>query len=222
MDQPGVDEREHGRALAALGRLNLASGTCRQLWRRIAAFAGRRRRRRLRVLDVASGGGDVAFGLWKTARRHGVELEIVGLDFSPTACQFAAKRCEGAGPAIQFRTADVVHHELPGGFDVAVCSLFLHHLSLEEAAALLRTMVASAELTLVSDLRRCAAGYVLAWAACRLATRSPLVRADGPQSVRNAFSLTEMRELCDAARLPQATVERVWPCRLLVQHWRRS
>jgi 2-polyprenyl-3-methyl-5-hydroxy-6-metoxy-1,4-benzoquinol methylase len=216
MDQPELDVAEHRDALAGLRRLNLASGTCRQLWKHVAAFASRRRKRRLRVLDIASGGGDVPLGLWKLASRHGVDLQVLGLDVSPTACQYASSRCAQAGGSIAFAQANVTRDALPTGFDVVTCSLFLHHLAIDEAAALLAKMAAAGDLLLVSDLRRCAAGYALAQIACRTLTSSPVVRFDGPQSVANAFSLREMRQLCHAAGLPDARVRRAWPCRMLV------
>ncbi|MCC6493624.1 MAG: methyltransferase domain-containing protein [Pirellulales bacterium] len=221
MDQADLDEREHGRALKGLARINVASRTCQQFWRYIDEFARRRVRGAVRILDVASGGGDVAFGLWKIARRRGVALQIVGLDLSPTACRFAAERCRRAEPAIEFHAADVIRDELPGGFDVAMSALFLHHLSERDCVTVLRKLAAAAPLVLASDLRRSTAGYLLAHVACRALSRSPIVHFDGPQSVRNAYSLEEMKSLCAAAGLPHATVRPAWPCRLVVRHQRR-
>jgi 2-polyprenyl-3-methyl-5-hydroxy-6-metoxy-1,4-benzoquinol methylase len=220
MDHPGLDAVEHGRALAGLGRLNLASGICRQLWKPVAGFARRRDLSHLRVLDIASGGGDVSLGLWQLAQRQGVDLQIVGLDVSPTACQYANHRCEQAGGAIAFRQADVTREALPMGFDVVTSSLFLHHLSFAEAAALLTKMAGAGRLLLMSDLRRCTSGYTLAQIACRTLTRSSVVHFDGPQSVANAFSLREMRQLSRAAGLLDATVRRAWPCRMMLVHER--
>jgi 2-polyprenyl-3-methyl-5-hydroxy-6-metoxy-1,4-benzoquinol methylase len=173
---------------------------------------------RLRVLDVASGGGDIALGLWQAAKQHEVELRILGLDISATACTHATERCRPAGRSIVFQQSDVTSDSLPNGFDVVTCSLFLHHLEFAQAAHVLRKMAAAGRVLIVSDLRRSAVGYALAQAACRVLTRSPIVRFDGPQSVANAFSLSEMRQLCEAAGLANATIRRAWPCRLMVVH----
>jgi hypothetical protein len=75
------------------------------------------------------------------------------------------------------------------GFDVVTCSLFLHHLTSDQATNLLMRMAAAGRLLLANDLRRCVSGYLMAQLACRCLTRSPIVRYDGPQSVANAFTI---------------------------------
>jgi 2-polyprenyl-3-methyl-5-hydroxy-6-metoxy-1,4-benzoquinol methylase len=218
MDQAGLDVYEHSRALAGLRRLNLASGVARRLWQEIAAQSSMQPGGRLRVLDIASGGGDVALGLWMRARRRNIALEILGLDASHTACRTAAARCAPAKGEITFQCRDVLATALPTGFDVIVCTLFLHHLAVAEAQTLLANMRAAGPLMVLSDLRRCSVGYAIAHAACRMLTRSPIVHYDGPQSVASAFSLAEMRSLCQAAGLANAIVRPVWPWRILVVH----
>ena len=220
MDQPRLDKPRHYQALDGLHRLNVASGTCRQLWRSVRATLGLRQRR-LRMLDVASGGGDVPLGMWKLAQRDGVDLEILGVDASLAACEYAASRAQPHAASFAFKQLDVTREQLPAGFDVVTCSLFLHHLTAEQASDLLTNMAAAGELLLVSDLRRSAGGYALAQLACRMLTCSPIVRSDGPQSVANAFTLGEMRELCERAGIKNATTEAVWPFRLMVMHQAR-
>ena len=172
----------------------------------------------MRLLDIASGGGDVTFGLWKLARRVGVELEILGLDVSATACAQAARRCRAAGKSISFASMDVLSADLPGGFDVVISTLFLHHLTSPDAARLLSKMAAAGNLLVVSDLRRSRVGYGVAYVACHLLTRSKMVHHDGPQSVANAFTIPEMNALCQSAGLENAIVRRAWPWRLMVVH----
>ncbi len=220
MDRPELDVHQHHRALTGLRRLNRASGVCRQLWRHIATLPQCQRGGLVRLLDVASGGGDVAWGLYHLARRHGVKLKILGLDVSAAACQYASTRCTTAGDAIAFEQADVTREALPTGFDAVTCSLFLHHLPSDQATQLLANMAAAGELLLASDLRRCVEGYALAHAAARVITRSAVVRYDAPQSVANSFSLDEMQALCTAAGLTGASVRKAWPCRLSVVHRR--
>jgi len=218
MDQAGLDVYEHARALAGLRRLNLASGVARRLWQEIVARTSVQPGGRLRVLDIASGGGDVTLGLWTRARRRNIAMEILGLDASHTACSTAAARCARAKGEVTFQCRDVLSTALPTGFDIVICTLFLHHLAMADAQKLLSNMCAAAPLMVMSDLRRCSLGYAIAHAACRLLTRSPIVHYDGPQSVASAFSLVEMRGLCHAAGLADAIVRPVWPWRILVVH----
>jgi 2-polyprenyl-3-methyl-5-hydroxy-6-metoxy-1,4-benzoquinol methylase len=216
MDQSEISLEEYVHALGGLGRLNKVSLISVQIWQEIAALTGVRRGGRVRILDVASGGGDVAYGLWKLATRRGVQLDVLGIDINPTACIQASRRCLRAGKAISFSCVDVIREPLPSGFDVIMSSLFLHHLHWNQAIHLLSKMGAAGKFLIVSDLRRSVVGYAVAQAACRLLTRSRIVHYDGPQSVSNAFTLPEMRELCQAAGLSGVKVRRAWPWRLML------
>ena len=216
MDQIETPRAEHVRALQGLRRLNVASGVAAQLWRQITSHCGVTSDRRLRVLDVACGGGDVAVGVWKRAQRQGIAVDLVCLDRSPTACEQASQRCRAAGASMELVCTDAVRSPLPSDFDVVMSSLFLHHLSRPDAVKLLAKMGDAGRLLVVSDLRRSAVGYVVAHAASRLVTRSPIVHYDGPQSVANAFSVSEAAALCDEAGLSGAIVRCAWPWRLMI------
>ena len=122
---------------------------------------------------------------------------------------------------MHFFVADAANSSLPNGYDVAMCSLFLHHLTNDEAESFLRKMAAAAcQLVLVNDLRRSMTGLALAYVGTRLLSRSPVVHIDGALSVRAAFTLAEVRELAERAGLRGAIVMRQWPYRYLLT-WRR-
>ena len=198
MDQPGLDVDLHREALRGLGLINRLSRTPAAVWnpiRQLALESGTRRP--LRILDIACGGGDVALDLARRAARVGIDVEIEGLDISPTALEFARMTAERQGISnVRFREADVLSGPLPAGFDVVTCTLFLHHLDEHEAGGLLSRMATAAErLVVVSDLRRTRVGYLMANLVGRVLTRSPVVRVDGPLSVRAAFSLEEAHTL---------------------------
>jgi hypothetical protein len=122
---------------------------------------------------------------------------------------------------VGFFVHDALHGEPPAGYDAAVTSLFLHHLSEEEAVTFLRRLATSAgRLMLVNDLARGWAGLALAHVATRLLSASSVVHADGPRSVESAFTPAEALALAERAGLGGATVGRHWPCRYLLT-WRR-
>src|SRR5688572_528643 len=97
MDDPDLDPASHRRALACLRRINRLSRSAGMLWPPIRAVARTIAGRPARVLDVASGGGDVPIRLWQRARRARLPLEIVGLDISPVAIDVARGRARAAG-----------------------------------------------------------------------------------------------------------------------------
>ena len=85
MDEPGLDADQHKRALTGLRTIDFLSGSARLIWPAISKLAREMGTGSLRLLDVASGGGDVPIALWRKARRRGIRLTIVGCDVSPVA-----------------------------------------------------------------------------------------------------------------------------------------
>src|SRR5487761_1574136 len=212
MDQPGIDRELHDRALAGLRRINRISGTTGLLWRPIERLAKELAGQPVRILDLASGGGDGAVGLAIEARRSSVPVEVDGCDVSPSAVKHGEVQADRAGlDNVRFFVLDVVKEALPVDYDVVTCSLFLHHLDEVDAEQLLRRMAGAARrLVLVDDLRRSRSGYALAWLGCHLLTRSPVVHADGPRSVRAAFTLEEAARLAQRAGLADCRIVRHW------------
>jgi 2-polyprenyl-3-methyl-5-hydroxy-6-metoxy-1,4-benzoquinol methylase len=222
MDQPGLDQAVHSQALRGLGRINRVSASSSILWPAIASLASRDTRRPIRVLDLATGGGDVPISLARRARRAGFDVGIEGCDISPVAVAFAARAAEAAGVAVRFFPLDALNEALPEGYHIVTCSLFLHHLAEDDAVRLLRKMAEAARcMILVNDLLRSRAGYWLAWTGCRALSRSPIVHHDGPASVRAAFRLEEVRTLAERAGLNGIRLERRWPWRFLLS-WSRG
>ena len=217
MDQPNLDAVEHRRALAGLARLNWISGSTSGIWPAIAG-AARNTKGPLRVLDLATGGGDVPLGLWRRARRHGVELDILGLDISAQAIAVARERADHAGAHIGFETLNVLTEALPQGFDVITASLFLHHLHDSQAEQLLAKMAAATgKMVLINDLVRSRLNLALVALAARLLTTSRVVWTDASLSVRAAFTVDELRNLAISAGLNYTRINRRFPCRMILQ-----
>ncbi len=219
MDDPGLDEARHMRALSALATVNLLSGTAARVWRAILALPAPRDRP-LRVLDVACGGGDVAVSLGRRAARAGVALEIHGCDRSPGALSYARSAARRAGVPVEFFEFDVLGAPLPGGYDLVCSSLFLHHVTDRQAVDLLARMAGAAGAVFVQDLRRTRLGWVLALVTLNTLARSDVARVDGLRSVAAAYTLGEAKALARQAGLDGAVVRPCWPQRFALT-WRR-
>lgn len=221
MDDPALDPDAHLAALRALGTINALSLTAASLARAITGLASGKpdAARPLRVVDVACGGGDVTVAL---ARRLGPSYHVTGIDLSPRAVARAAEHAAGRDVRnVSFAVGDVLAGGCPG-CDVAVTSLFVHHLDDDAAAATIRGLAAAATIGgVVSDLLRSRRGLLLAHLATRLLTRSRVVHVDGPLSVRAARTLPEYRQLMERAGLSAARVATTWPERVLIT-WARE
>jgi 2-polyprenyl-3-methyl-5-hydroxy-6-metoxy-1,4-benzoquinol methylase len=225
MDQPGLDPRRHADALAGLARINRLSRTARTYWRPLLELQKRHNLPRLRILDVASGGGDVSRRLARLAEDAGLDWRIGGCDLSPVAIELARAATLKEEAKVHYFVHDLLSGPAPGEWDAVVCSLFLHHLDEEPAVAMLRAIArpedgAGPKLVLINDLNRSVIGFVLAHVVSRLLTRCDVVHTDGPRSVEGAFTPGEALVLAQKAGLTGATVRRVWPWRWLLQ-WSR-
>lgn len=218
MDAPDLDPARHVSALRALQTVNLLSGTTGRIWREVATLVGDGPRP-LRVLDLACGGGDVAVALQRRADRAALPVEVHGCDRSPVALEHARSTAEAKGVSVDFFELDVLAGPLPDGYDLICCSLFLHHLSHDEAVALLQALASAARAVLIQDLRRTRVGYALAFLTLHTLARSDVARVDGLRSVAGAFTMDEVAGLAQRAGIANARLRPCWPERFTLS-WR--
>jgi 2-polyprenyl-3-methyl-5-hydroxy-6-metoxy-1,4-benzoquinol methylase len=222
IDDPELAQDQLYGALHGLTRINFLSASAASVWSPIRRLAKRLKTTHLRILDIATGAGDIPVALWRKGKRAGLKLEILGVDISERALDFARERGAVCGEDVQFRQLDVFADEIPPGYDVLVSSLFLHHLQDEQAGKLLAGMAHAANhLVLINDLRRGRYGLMLAYLAGRLLTSSPVVRIDAIRSVRAAFSLEEVGAMAESAGMQGADIRRRWPARYLLA-WEKN
>lgn len=222
MDQPGLDPQAHQAALLGLARINALTRSAACFFPAIRRLASQVPSRRLRLLDVACGGGDTVRSIARLGRREGIDLEVHGCDISAEAVALASAAARAEGLEAHFFQADAIGAPLPGGYHLITTSLFLHHLRQPDAETLLRSMAAATlDQLLVHDLIRSHLDLLLTWIGTRLLSRSPIVQIDGPLSVGGAFRIDEVAHLATAAGLAGAQISRFWPERFLLS-WSRD
>lgn len=222
MDAPSLDPALHRQALAGLRTLNWVTCSVAIVWPSILRVAQASPERVVRVLDVACGGGDVACGVMQRARAAGVNVQVDGCDLSITAIAASQELANQMGFAdAKFLSTDVLKDQLPAGYDVVMCSLFLHHFDDPQTLQILQSMRSATEnLLLISDLHRSTWGFFLAWVGCHLFSRSAIVHLDGPRSVEGAYTCQEFVALAKEAGLEGCQLSRHWPERFLLE-WRK-
>src|SRR4051794_30762505 len=90
MDDAAATEPAFAGALRDLARVNRLSLAYRPTLRWLDRLVARTGARRLSVLDVGAGGGDMLLQVEAWARRRGVEVALTGLDRSPWSATYAA------------------------------------------------------------------------------------------------------------------------------------
>ena len=215
LDRPGAPRAVVEATLRDIARVNAWLGG-----RAAAAFGldalldGPLPQRRLTLLDVGAGSGDIVHSLTRRAARRGVTLAPLVVERHPVA----ARLCHGAGlPAVVSDGAG-----LPFGdrsVDVVLVSQVLHHLSRDSAAALLRELNRVARLgVIVADLRRHLVAALGIWLASYPLWLHPVTRRDGVTSVRRGFTQAELRHVLRLAGVPGVVHRR--PGYRLVALWK--
>jgi 2-polyprenyl-3-methyl-5-hydroxy-6-metoxy-1,4-benzoquinol methylase len=161
MEEETADPIALRHTLRQFHAINLLFSRIRGLTRRyIFRDIGRRRLRKVRLLDLGAGAGDFAGWFIASCRRRGVEAGVVCLDRDPRALSFA-REALGAHPAVEFVRGDA------GSVDIAafnahyvVANHFLHHLTDEAIPGQIEKAYQAASCgILINDLLRSAKAH---------------------------------------------------------------
>ncbi|QDT11516.1 hypothetical protein K239x_35140 [Planctomycetes bacterium K23_9] len=222
MDQPDLPEADHRLALRGLARINRFTGVAKKMFAWIRTLANEQPNRTLRLLDVASGSGDLPIEWAVLAAREGLSIDITTLDISAVAAQTQQRNAEQAGVNITPLRADCLNSALPSGYDLLTNSLFMHHLDRPDVIKLIGSMHAAAnQQVLICDLDRSRTNLALVSVGAHLLSRSPVVHTDAKLSVHGAYTADEFRDCCRQAIPIPVSVRKVFPCRF-ISTWRTS
>jgi 2-polyprenyl-3-methyl-5-hydroxy-6-metoxy-1,4-benzoquinol methylase len=211
MDDPDCDLPTLRRTYAHFRTVNrLVAGWRRVYRRRIRPLLSSDRVTTL--LDVGSGGGDVARALARWAASDGLRLEITAVDPDERAHAFASTG--PAVPGVRFRAATSADLVDEGSqFDIVISNHLLHHLEDPDLEALVRDCERLARLLVIhNDLERSRYAYVTYAVASRPFRGWSFIHVDGLLSIRRSYRKDEL-----AAQVPPGWgVGRLFPARLLL------
>lgn len=141
----------------------------------------------LSLLEVGGGGGDVPASTQRALARQGIPLRVTLLD------RMASHLPRNGTPAVG---AEALRLPFPdNAFDIVGSNLFLHHFDPERLVQLTAEALRVARVAvLVNDLIRSPIHLLLTYLGMPL-FRSRLTWHDAPASVRQAYTLHEMRGL---------------------------
>lgn len=156
--------------------------------------------KKLSLLEVGAGTGDVPLLAKRALARRGIELQVTLVDrrwsHLPGDCVASV-----AGDALRLPFSD-------GAFDVVSSSLFAHHLEPEELRRFaLESLRVCRRAVLINDLIRSRLHLGLVYAGLPL-FRSRITWHDAPASVRRAYTRREMRSILAGLPASRITVSR--------------
>jgi 2-polyprenyl-3-methyl-5-hydroxy-6-metoxy-1,4-benzoquinol methylase len=213
MDDPGCDPELLRRTYSQFRFVNPFVSGWRTLYRRdIRPFLSSTRPSSL--LDVGSGGGDVARSLARWAAREGLRLTVTGIDPDARAHEYATSL--PALPGLTFRRALSSQLVAEGAhFDFVVSNHVLHHLSATELGGLLfdSERLCAGGRVLHADIARSRFAYLGFGLATLPFFHGSYIRADGLTSIRRSYTVAELR----AAVPPGWSVSHGIPSRLVLR-----
>jgi ubiquinone/menaquinone biosynthesis C-methylase UbiE len=204
-DQPNCDTKVADQAYSGMAVFNKISGATTAVRKFVMAEAmAAPANRPFRVLDIGAGSCDIPLAISEWARKHGVDVQITCLDYSPRACELAREKIARAGDSnVRVVQADIFTYEPDEPFDCAVGSFFFHHFTEDEILKIARRLKTFVRRSLlINDLLRYCTTYVGGWILTLLFPAE--LRHDVLVSIERGFKVTELRHLF--RKIPGATV----------------
>jgi 2-polyprenyl-3-methyl-5-hydroxy-6-metoxy-1,4-benzoquinol methylase len=153
----------------------------------------------LRVLDLATGSGDIPRLVIDHARKVNATVTVDAIDQQESTLKIA-RDLSSDYPEIDFKTGDVLNFADSAKYDIVLCSLALHHFGDDAAVQLLRRChELSRRYVLVSDLRRGLLATIGAYLLTAFIFRDSMTRTDARLSAARAFSFREFCSLAERA-----------------------
>lgn len=163
------------------------------------------------LLDIGTGSGSGPAAVARGARRRGVAVRTVGVD--RRLAHLVAGREDGFDQLRVVASADALPFR-DGAVDWSACHLFIHHFDGGQARRIVAEMRRCARLGVaLVDLRR---NRVAAWLIrllFPLLRIGEIARTDGLLSVRQSWTLREIRTLARHAAWPVTELRRRFPFR---------
>jgi len=152
----------------------------------------------LRVLDLATGEGDLPRELVLWCRKRGISVTVDAVDRNEATLAVAREKSRDFSE-ITFHHGDIRSWG-SRSWELVLCSLALHHFSGEDAVLVMKNARRlSSDHLLVADLERSRSGALGIWLLTALLLREPMTQHDARLSIRRAFSFAEFRSLARAA-----------------------
>ncbi len=215
MDGVDYTPEELVASLSDIRLVNRFLGGRRTLLRHLLPMIEQLGRKRVRLLDLGTGSGDLPVAIVEWARKRKIEIDFVVIDLNRRVAR-EAHLLSAEHPEISTVQADARRPPFPPrSFDFVLASLFLHHFETPEAARLIASFADIARVAVViNDLRRHPIAYYSIKALTWMFRASRMVRYDAALSVQRGFTDHDVDEISRLAGMP-LQVFRHFPYRFL-------
>ncbi|MFT4754264.1 MAG: 2-polyprenyl-3-methyl-5-hydroxy-6-metoxy-1,4-benzoquinol methylase [Salibacteraceae bacterium] len=164
------------------------------------------------IIDLGCGNGDMLIRVADFGRKNGFKFQLLGLDANQATIDYAIQ-LSGDYPEISYGKEDVLSKEFQTRtYDIALCTLFLHHFEDEVALGFIRTMVNNSKIgVVINDLHRHPMAYYL-FTLLSLTIKNHMVKSDGLKSILKGFKRIDLERFSDKLNV-KSTISWRWAFR---------
>ena len=144
------------------------------------------------IVDLGCGNGDMLRKVAHFGRKNGYKFDLLGIDANQATIDYAIQLSANF-PEITYKKEDVLSKEFATHtYDIAMCTLFLHHFEDPIALNFIQTLLKNAKIgVVINDLHR----HWLAYYLFKLLTSvfgNEMTREDGLTSILKAFKRIDL------------------------------
>lgn len=165
-----------------------------------------------RIVDLGCGNGDILRKVAKFGRDNGWKFELIGIDANQATIDYAGQ-LSTAFPELTFEKQDVLSPDFNNQkYDIALCTLFLHHFEDDVALAFIQTMNKNASIgVVINDLHRHKLAYHL-FKILTFPVKNEMIKRDGLTSILKAFKREDF-EVFSKKITSKSTIKWCWAFR---------
>jgi SAM-dependent methyltransferase len=166
------------------------------------------------ILDLGCGDGEILRECARFAVKEGYNFQLIGIDANTFILEEARRRSMDF-ENITFLEKDVFSSEINElDYDIALCTLFLHHFSNEDLKVLIQRFLDHAKIgVVVNDLHRSRLAFWLFKMVSYLLLKTSIARTDGLISVARGFKRKELETLSKEINSSVSVISWKWAFR---------
>lgn len=166
------------------------------------------------IVDLGCGNGDMLRALSVFADKNEWNFRLIGIDANEFTINYA-RELSALYPNITYLTEDIFSEKFQNlEYDIALCTLTLHHFNEEELMHLMGTLNKNAGIGIVvNDLHRNAIAYRLFQLVCFVFRLDEMPKKDGLVSILRGFKKHELKRFSEKLKLNNYTIRWKWAFR---------
>ncbi|HMI07897.1 MAG TPA: methyltransferase domain-containing protein [Flavobacterium sp.] len=166
------------------------------------------------IIDLGCGNGDMLRALSVYADRNGWDFRLIGIDANTATIEYA-RELSALYPNITYLSEDIFSERFEYlEYDIALCTLTLHHFKEDELVHLMEVMKKQANIGIVvNDLHRNALAYRLFQLVCFVFRLDEMPKKDGLISILRGFKRKELIRFSEKLKFKNYTIRWKWAFR---------